>query len=86
MKKSDIFHALSYLTQLGLSVAAPPILCVFFGLWLQKKYALGSWVVVVSLLVGLISGACSFASFIRTVRRKTEKEEERDHETGQDRP
>ena len=85
MKKTDILRALSYLTQLGLSVALPPVLCIFFGLWLQKKFALGEWVVPVSLLVGLISGACSFASFIRTARYHAEKKENSAHETDQDR-
>ncbi|MBQ7547732.1 MAG: AtpZ/AtpI family protein [Clostridia bacterium] len=84
MKKTDILHALSYLTQLGLSIAAPPVLCILAGLWLQRRCALGDWVIVVSLIVGLISGACSFLSFARTVRAKTETKEDTDHEAGQD--
>ena len=84
MKKTDVLHALSYLTQLGFSIAVPPVLCIFAGMWLQRRFALGDWVIVASLGVGLVSGACSFMSFARTVRRKTEKKEDTDHETGQD--
>ncbi|MBQ7541466.1 MAG: AtpZ/AtpI family protein [Clostridia bacterium] len=84
MKKTDVLRALSYLTQLGLSVAIPPVLCIFGGLWLQKRFALGDWVIAVGLLVGLISGACSFASFIRTVRFNAQQKEDTEHETGQD--
>ena len=85
MKKSDVLRYLSSLTQLGLSIAVPPILCIFFGLWLQKKWGVGDWVIVVCLLVGLVSGACSFASFIRTARFRAEKKENDTHETEQDR-
>ena len=85
MKKSDVLRYLSSLTQLGLSVAAPPILCIFFGLWLQKKWGVGDWVIVVCLLVGIVSGACSFASFIRAARFRAEKKENDTHETEQDR-
>ena len=81
VRKKEILQGLSMLTQLGLSVALPPVLCIFAGLWAQKKWALGDWVLVVSLLVGLVSGACSFASFIRTARYKAKKEETR-HESG----
>ena len=85
MHRKDILQGLSMLTQLGVSVALPPILCIFAGIWIQKKWGIGDWVIVVSLLVGLISGACNFASFIRTAKAKvTEKEDEND-ETGEGR-
>lgn len=84
MKKSELLRGLSLITQFGLSVATAPILCVLFGVWAQKRWNLGDWVVIVCLLVGIISGACSFASFIRTARRAAEKKEERD-EGGQNR-
>ena len=76
MRGKDVLQGLSMLTQLGLSIALPPVLCILFGIWAQKKWALGEWVIVVSLIVGLISGACSFASFIRTARYKAKKEDE----------
>ena len=82
VRGKDILQGLSMLTQLGLSIAMPPVLCILFGLWAQKKWALGEWVIVVSLVVGLVSGACSFASFIRAARYKAKKEE-KDHETGE---
>ena len=85
MKKSDVLRYLSSLTQLGLSIAVPPILCIFFGLWLQKKWGVGDWVIVVCLLVGIVSGACSFLSFIRVARFRAEKKENDTHETEQDR-
>ncbi len=51
--------AMTY-TQLGLSVAAPLILSVLFAHWLQRKLALGSWVSLLGLLVGLAALAEGF--------------------------
>ena len=84
MKKSELLQGLSLITQLGLSVAAPPVLCVLLGIWAQRKWALGDWIIPVCLLTGVVSGVCSFVSFIRAARAKAEKKEERD-ESGQDR-
>lgn len=85
MHNKDVLQGLSMLSQLGVSVALPPILCILAGVWMQKKCGLGDWVVIVALLVGLVSGACSFASFIRTARYKASKKEDEHDETGQDR-
>ena len=84
-EKTEILQGLSSITQLGLSVAVPPILCIFLALWLQKKFSVGDWIVPVCLAVGLISGICSFASFIRTARYKAEKKEAPRDEDRQDR-
>lgn len=80
--RRELLRGLSSLTQLGMSIAVPPILCILFGLWLQKKFALGDWLIPVCLVVGLISSGCSFATFLRTARYKAKKEDQ--HETGQD--
>ena len=44
---------LTWLTQLGLSVALPLAGFVWLGVWLQTKYNLGKWVVVVGGVLGL---------------------------------
>ena len=41
----DIFKNLVWVTQLGLSVAAPPVLCIFAAVWLRGRFELGGWVV-----------------------------------------
>lgn len=66
-----IWSRISLLTQLGLSVAAPPILLVFLALWMQKRFAVGEWVLLCAILLGVFSGAVSVYSF---VRREMERE------------
>lgn len=82
--RAEILRGLSMLTQLGLSIAVPPVLCIFAGLWLQRKFSVGDWLIPVCLAVGLISSGCSFSSFLRTARYKAKKEEQ-ERENRQDR-
>ena len=46
---------LSWLTQLGLSVAVPLAGWIFLALWLRSRFAWGEWVIWVGIALGLIS-------------------------------
>ena len=73
-KKSNLLEALrglSYLTQVGLSVATPIVLCLLAARWLQSRFAWGSWVLFAGLLIGLTSGLVSLWKFLRLVERKS---------------
>ena len=60
---------LAWITQFGISVAAPPVLCALLGDYLQKRYALGDWVLWLLLLVGVLSGAAGLRQSLRSLRR-----------------
>lgn len=49
---------LVWLTQLGLSVAAPLAVFLLLALWLRSSFGLGSWILWVGLALG-IQGAVS---------------------------
>lgn len=57
---------LAWITQFGISVAAPPVLCALLGDYLQRRYALGSWVLI---LVGILSGVAGLRQSLRSLRR-----------------
>ena len=44
---------LTLLTQLGLSVAIPLAGFVWLAVWLQGKFGLGKWVVILGIVLGL---------------------------------
>lgn len=46
---------LTWLTQLGLSVAFPLLGFVFLALWLRNEFGWGAWVLWVGIVMGLIS-------------------------------
>ena len=73
---TKILRGVALLTQLGLSVAAPPLLLVWLAQWLQKRYELGAWVTLVGLVVGLVSSACGLYQFYKTILRQSERDTE----------
>lgn len=56
---------LVWLSQLALSTAAPLVGFILLSLWLHKRFALGAWVVVVGILLGLICAVEGFVSSLK---------------------
>jgi hypothetical protein len=68
MKMKD-FSMLVWLTQLGLSVAAPLAGFVFLGVWLDRQYSWGSWVIWVCLGLGLITAVSGLRSSLNAMKQ-----------------
>lgn len=47
-------NLLIWLTQLGISVAAPLGGFIWLGIWLRQRFDLGIWAVLVCIFVGLV--------------------------------
>lgn len=60
---------LVWLTQLGLSVAAPLICFPLAALWLREKYGWGQWVFWVGLGLGVFSAIEGLISSLKTLER-----------------
>ena len=72
-----LLRSLTWLTQLGLSIIAPPVLCVGGCWWLQNRFSLGGWIMVLGIVLGLgasVSGAMQFYSTVRRQAGKGEKD------------
>ena len=63
---------LLWVTQFGLSVLFP--ICFFFMLavWLQEKYALGMWIVIVLGILGFLISFSTARSCIRSMKKDAE--------------
>ena len=69
---------LVWLTQLGVSVAVPLGVFVGTSLWLKNKFALGSWIVVVGVVLGTAVAIYEFYRMMKlldTVGNKKKREE-----------
>ncbi|MEG1153123.1 MAG: AtpZ/AtpI family protein [Ruthenibacterium sp.] len=66
-------RSLSWLTQFGMSLVVPPILCLLAASWLVRRFSLGTWVYLVALVFGLGAAACTFFKFLQMVQRKSDK-------------
>ena len=51
----DVARHLVWLTQFGLSIVIPPVLCIMGAVWLQRQFALGGWVMAVGVFVGVLA-------------------------------
>ncbi len=76
MNKQGWFGALknlAWLTQLGFSLAFPPVVCLAGAFWLAKRFSLGPWIFVAAIILGIGTAASTFAEFVKMFRRKNGK-------------
>lgn len=72
---AKIFSQLSWLTQLGISLVAPPLLCILFVQWGIERWAWPEWTMFLAFFFGLGGTGASFYKFYSQTRKKA------DHET-----
>ena len=65
-------NLLIWMTQLGISVAVPPVVFVLLGVWLRDRFGLGNWVMIVAVAVGLICAINGLRSSLKVMERMTE--------------
>lgn len=81
----QVLKNIAYLTQVGLSLATPLVLCIWGAVWLRDRFSLGDWVVLAGIILGLGGAASSFVSFARYVSREAGKPDKDDGPEGRDR-
>ena len=69
---------LVWLSQLGLSVALPPVGFILLAVWLRDRFDWGSWVLWAGIMVGLICAVDGLRSSLKAMSRicRTQKDEE----------
>lgn len=66
-EKMKSLRMLVWLTQLGLSIAFPLAGFLLLALWLRQRFSLGSWVLFVGLIFGLVGAIDSFRSSLKAM-------------------
>ena len=79
MKKwSDLLKNLTLLTQLGLSLVTPLLMCIALCWWLNTKHGVGGWVYLPGFFFGLGgSGMTAWKLFQSVDKREKEKEKKK---------
>lgn len=65
-------NMLVWMTQLGISAAAPLAGFSLLGLWLRSRFSLGVWVVIVCIGLGLAGAVSGLRSSLRIMERMDE--------------
>lgn len=58
---------LTWVTQLGFSILFPTCACLLLASWLQSKYGLGPWIMVVLGIFGLLTSISTTRSCIQSL-------------------
>lgn len=66
---------LTWMTQLGMSVAGPLVLCVLGALWLKNRLGLGGWVMVLGIFLGLGGAVSGLRMSFRDMQRAAEEDD-----------
>lgn len=71
-------NLLVWLTQLGLSVALPPLGFVLLAVWLRDRFSWGSWVIWVGIVLGVVCAVDGLRVSLRAMEQmaKDKKEEQ----------
>lgn len=69
---------ITWITQLGLTVALPPVGFILLAIWLRSSLGWGSWVLWVGIILGLYCAVQGFCSCLRTLLRLSDSNEKKD--------
>lgn len=74
-EKFTFLTAMSYLVQVGISVALPLVLCILAAVWIRNRFETGGWVIAIGLILGLLGAAGGLIGSLRSLHRlgKNEK-------------
>ena len=67
--------AIVWLTQFGISVVGPVVLCVWGAVWLRNRFDLGAWIVIAGVLLGLGGAATSLWSSLKAIDRQAKSDD-----------
>ena len=67
--------AIVWLTQFGISVVGPVVLCVWGAVWLRNRFDLGAWIVIAGVLLGLGGAATSLWSSLKAMDRQAKSDD-----------
>lgn len=62
-----------WVTQFGFSLLFPLCMFLFFGYWLQNRFALGGWIMVLCGVIGLLTSISTTRSCLQSMLKEMER-------------
>lgn len=75
-KHRELARCLALISQLGITLLTPVVLCVCLGVWLDKRFS--TYFTLPLLILGILAGARSSYLLAKQAIRQEEDEEERE--------
>ena len=73
------FNLLIWLTQLGLSVAVPPIGFILLALWLRDRFSWGNWVIWAGVILGVFSAVEGLRASLKVMTSLDKKQDQKEN-------
>lgn len=68
-----LLNLLMWVTQFGLSISFPTLFFLWLAVWLQHKFGLGGWIVVVFGMIGILTSVSTTKSCLRSMRKAAQE-------------
>ena len=68
-----ILSLLMWVGQFGLSIIFPTLLFLMLGVWLQAKFSLGIWILILCGILGLLTSISTTKSCLHSLRKAAEE-------------
>lgn len=72
------FNLLIWLTQLGLSVALPPLGFILLAVWLRDRFGWGNWIIWAGIVIGVVCAIDGLRVCLRAMERMAGDKKEQD--------
>lgn len=68
-----LLNLLMWVVQFGFSILFPTVFFLILAAWLQEKYNLGVWIVIVLGIVGLLTSVSTTRSCLKALRKAADE-------------
>lgn len=68
-----ILALLTWVGQFGLSIIFPTLFFLILAVWLQNKYQLGMWIILVLGILGVLTSISTARSCLRSLRKAADE-------------
>ena len=68
-----LLNLLMWVGQFGFSVIFPTVFFLYLAVWLQNKFGLGMWILVVFGVLGILTSVSTTRSCLRSLRKAAEE-------------
>ena len=72
-----LLNLLMWVGQFGFSIIFPTLFFLLLAVWLQQKFSLGMWIVVVFGILGVLTTISTTKSCLRSLRKAAEEASDR---------
>lgn len=72
-------NMLAWLTQLGLSVALPPLCFILLAVWLRNSWGWGNWVIWAGVVFGVVCAVDGLRISLKAMERMSRDKTKQEH-------